>query len=190
MTTVSEKLSTEPKKEIALPTFETEYVDNEQHKYEWRDGQVEQEAYLNRTQLYLVNNVLRKFREVDISLSGSLMGAADCYFSAIPSYRRPNLAYLTQQQIYYPEEAPEAPSFIVEVVHSTNTSEWNDQKALEYLEGGVQTVWYIYPDQKQVWVYTHPKRVTICHEGDVCSADPAITGFSINVDEIFSKELP
>ena len=115
------------------------------------------------------------------------MGEADCFFSAIGSYRRPDAAYLTPDQINYPETADEAPAFVIEVSSPANSDEQNIAKMLEYFKAGVALVWYVYPHVEQVWVYTSPKDVTICHQGDVCHADPTVPGFSISVSEIFDK---
>ncbi|MGB3776930.1 MAG: Uma2 family endonuclease [Tunicatimonas sp.] len=195
MTTVAEKPSRKNKKAerkaISLEAFKKKYLEKITYKYEWKDGQVEKEEYMKASERYIINNIVTKYNTLsDYQEGNRIMGEADCYLSAIGAYRRPDAAYLTKEQINYPETASEAPALVIEVSSPSNSSEQNINKMLEYFEAGTRVVWYIYPEQKQVWVYTNPKEVTICHEGDVCSADPAISGFSINVSDLFSRSMP
>ena len=192
MATVTEKprrsAKKAAKKSISLEAFQNRYLDKTTFKYEWNNGQVEKEEYMKADERYIVNNIVRKHMQTESFRQGnSIMGEADCYLSAIGAYRRPDAAYLTKEQINHPEDADEAPALVIEVASPSNSGEQNIAKMLEYFEAGTQVVWYIYPAAKQVWVYTNPKEVTICHEGDVCSAAPAIPELSMNVDEIFSR---
>ena len=184
MTTVAEK-------PISLADFEANYLDEERCKYEWVNGEVIREECITRAELIIIDNILRSHYETEDSRCGNrIMAEADCYLSSIPSYRRPDAAYLSPAQINYPETAEEAPALVIEVSSPSNSGGRNIAKMLEYFKAGTRVVWYIYPEQKQVWVYTDPKEVTICHEGDVCSADPAIPGFSMNVSDVFSRPVP
>lgn len=192
MITVSEKprrlAKKAAKKAISLEAFQRKYLDKTTFKYEWNNGQVEKEDYMKANERYIINNIVRKHMNTESFRDGnSIMGEADCYLSTIGTYRRPDAAYLSSAQINYPETAPEAPALVIEVSSPSNSSEQNINKMLEYFSAGTRVVWYIYPKQKQVWVYTDPKEVTICHEGDVCSAEPAIPGFTMNVSDVFLR---
>ena len=195
MTTVSEKPRRSPKKAkgktISLEAFKRKYLDKTTFKYEWNNGRVEREEYMKATERYIINNMVTKFNTLPNYQEGyRIMGEVDCYLSALGTYRRLDAAYLSQAQINYPETAQEAPALVIEVSSPSNSGGQNIAKMLEYFKAGTQVVWYIYPEQKQVWVYTDPKEVAICHEGDVCSADPAIPGFSMNVSDVFSRPVP
>ena len=192
MATVAEKPGKKAqkveKKTISLAAFEKKYLEKTTYKYEWKNGQVEKEEFMKASERYIINNIIRKHIQTESYRQGnSIMGEADCFFSTIASYRRPDAAYLTPDQINYPETADEAPALVIEVSSPSNSSEQNIEKMLEYFEAGVKVVWYIYPYIEQVWVYTDPKEVTICHQNDICHADPAVPGFSISVNEMFSK---
>ena len=183
-----EKVKKGEKKAVSLATFKKKYLEKTTYKYEWKNGQVEKEEYMKASERYIIDNIVTKFNTLpDYQEGNRIMGEADCYFSSLGAYRRPDAAYLTQDQINYPEEAAEAPALVIEVSSPSNSDEQNIEKMLEYFEAGVKIVWYVYPHIKQVWIYTDPKEVTICHQNDLCYADPAIPGFSIGVDEIFSK---
>ena len=189
MTTVAEKPNKKiEKKAISLEAFQRKYLDKTTYKYEWNNGKVEKENYMKANEHYIINNIIRAHAKTENFREGnSIMGEADCYLSALGTYRRPDAAYLTPAQINFPETAEEAPALVIEVSSPSNSGGQNIAKMLEYFKAGTQVVWYIYPEQQQVWVYTDPKEVTICHEGDVCSADPAISGFRMNVSDVFSR---
>ena len=195
MTTVAEKPSRKNKKAerkaISLEAFQRKYLDKTTFKYEWNNGRVEKEEYIKANERYIINNIIREHMKTASFREGnSIMGEADCYLSALGTYRRPDAAYLSPAQINFPETAEEAPALVIEVSSPSNSGGQNIAKMLEYFKAGTQVVWYIYPEQKQVWVYIDPKEVTICHEGDVCSADPAIPRFSMNVSDVFSRPVP
>ncbi|MEM6846343.1 MAG: Uma2 family endonuclease [Bacteroidota bacterium] len=86
-----------------------------------------------------------------------------------------------------PEEAPEAPALVVEVVSPSNTDLQNKLKMREYLDARVQMVWFIYPNVEQVWSHISPTDVKIHQKDDVCNAQPIIEWFQISVDEIFTR---
>jgi Uma2 family endonuclease len=192
MTTVAAKPDKRRKeaqrKAVSLEAFKKKYLDKTTYKYEWNNGQVEKEEYMKANERYIINNIVTKYNTLpDYQEGNRIMGEADCYLSTLSAYRRPDAAYLTSAQINYPETAAEAPALVIEVSSPSNSGEQDIAKMLEYFGAGTQVVWYIYPEQKQVWVYTDPKEVTICHEGDVCSAEPAISGFSMNARDVFLR---
>lgn len=192
MITVTEKPSRKGKKAerkaVSLEAFKKKYLEKTTYKYEWKNGQIEKEEYTQASERYIIDNIIRKHMKTESFRQGnSIMGEADCYFSILSTYRRPDAAYLTKDQIKNPEEAAEAPALVIEVSSPSNSDEQNKEKMLEYLEAGVQMVWYIYPHIKQVWIHTSPKEVTVCYENDVCQADPVVPGFSVTIDEIFNK---
>ena len=175
-------------KTISLETFEKNYLEKTAYKYEWKNGRIIKEEYMKANERYIINNIIRQHIQTENFQQGnSIMAEADCYFSALGAYRRPDAAYFTPDQINFPETAKEAPAFVIEVSSPSNSGEHNIEKMLEYFSAGASVVWYIYPNVKQVWIYTDPKEVTICHPGDTCQAAPAIPEFNISVDEIFSK---
>ncbi len=174
-------------KPIPLETFKKKYLERKTYKYEWKQGWVERKNYMKPDERYIIDNIITKFNTLpDYQERNRIMAEADCYFSTLQAYRRPDAAYLTREQIKHPDTAPEAPALVVEVSSPSNTDLTNKKKLLEYLDAGVQMVWYIYPQLKQVWIHTSPSSVTVCQEGDTCQADPAVPGLAISVQEIFA----
>ena len=191
MITAVKKPTRKAKKEkyISLATFEERYLESTVCKYEWKNGQIKQEEYMKSDERYIIDNIVSLFNTTTNYQSGSrIMGEADCYFSAIKSYRRPDAAHFTQNQIHHPEEAEEAPALVIEVSSPSNSDEHNKEKILEYLAVGVKMVWYIYPQIKQVWIHTGPKKITVCDQNDICDANSVVPGFRIKVKEIFERK--
>ena len=193
MITVSEKprplAKKAERKAISLDTFKSRYLPKTTFKYEWKNGRVEKEEFAKAAERYMINNVTTKFSTSSVYQEGCrMMGEVDCYLSTVNADRRPDAAYLSPAQINFPETAAEAPVLVIEVSSPSHSGGQNIAKMPEYFKAGNQVVWYIYPDRRQVWVYTDPETVTICRKGDLCSADPAIPEFSVRVDEIFSSK--
>ncbi len=175
------------RKPISLEAFQQRYLEKKTYKYEWKRGWVEKKAYMKPDERYIIDNIITKFNTLpDYQKKNRIMAEADCYFSTLEAYRRPDAAYLTHEQIKHPDTAPEAPALVIEVSSPSNSDLKNKKKILEYLAAGVQMVWYIYPQIKQVWIHTSPASVVVCQEGDTCSADPVVPGFRILVEEIFT----
>lgn len=148
---------------------------------------MEKEDYTKPDERYIIDNIITKFNTLpDYQKQNRIMAEADCYFSGLEAYRRPDAAYLTREQIRYPNTAPEAPALVIEVSSPSNSDLRNKKKILEYLAAGVQMVWYIYPQIRQVWIHTSPSSVTICREDAVCQADPVVPELRISVPEIFA----
>ncbi len=133
MTTVAEKPSRKNKKAerkaISLEAFKKKYLEKITYKYEWKDGQVEKEEYMKASERYIINNIVTKYNTLsDYQEGNRIMGEADCYLSAIGAYRRPDAAYLTKEQINYPETASEAPALVIEVSSPSNSERTKHQQ--------------------------------------------------------------
>ncbi len=173
---------------ISLETFKERYLEKNRYKYEWKNGTVEKDEFMKIDERYIIDNIITKFNTLPIYQQGDrVMAEADCYFSQLKAYRRPDAAYFTKQQIRHPEEAPEAPALVVEVVSPSNTDLQNKLKMREYLDAGVKMVWFIYPNVEQVWSHTSPTDVKIYQKDDTCDARSVIKGFQISVKEIFTR---
>ncbi|MCY7356267.1 MAG: Uma2 family endonuclease, partial [Rudanella sp.] len=74
------------------------------------------------------------------------------------TYRRPDAAFLTKNQIDGSENEVKyaIPSFVIEVISPNDRVKYLEEKLQEYFDAGVQIVWHIFPNTKQVWVYTDP----------------------------------
>lgn len=157
-------------------------------KYEWNNGIIEVDYAVKIEVRYILDNIIRKFVQTASFQDGnSLMAEADCTFTSLGTLRRPDACYLTKEQIRNPQQAPEAPAFVIELVSPSNRGGSMEKKMTEYFKAGSQVVWHIFPEIEQVWVFTSPKTVKICTDQDSCSAAPAVPELELTVDEIFKK---
>ena len=97
--------------------------------------------------------------------------------------RRPDVAYFSDEQIQS-EDGESVPAFCIEVISPTDESGKVEAKRIEYFKAGVQVLWHVFPENREVCVYTSRKTVQICAEDDLCSAQPVLDNFSISVNEL------
>ncbi|WKN40512.1 Uma2 family endonuclease [Tunicatimonas pelagia] len=173
---------------ISLEAFKKQYLEKTRYKYEWKDGKVEKDEFMKVGERYIIDNIITKFNTLSVYQQGNrIMAEADCYFSELKAYRRPDAAYFTKQQVRHPEEAPDAPALVIEVVSPSNTDLQNKLKMQEYLDAGVQMVWFIYPNVEQVWSHTSPTDVKVYQQDDKCDASSVVKGFQISAKEVFKR---
>ena len=157
-------------------------------KFEWAKGEIVTEYTMKREERYIIDNIVTQFNliEKEYKAGNRIMAEADVQLSSVSSYRRPDACYLTREQIKHPATAPEAPLFVIEITSPSNASEDILLKVKEYFLAGTQVVWIVYPELKQIYVYTGIKAVKICSDSDICSASPALTELEMTANEIFS----
>jgi Uma2 family endonuclease len=78
-----------------------------------------------------------------------------------------------------------APELTVEIVSPRDR--WQDirQKIEEYFAIGVQRVWIVEPDNRDVLIYSSSTEIRKFGEGDILTGEGALEGFSILVAELF-----
>jgi Uma2 family endonuclease len=180
-------------KPISWVAFQRKYLTREdQYKYEWVDGAVVKTIRgMDKSQLYIQFNLQEFFRNLknQKNTSGELIAEPDLFF--LTNHRRPDIAWLTEQQIYALADptAYEVPRFVIEVVSTNDNINKVKAKMINYGDAGVEVVWQIFPAHRQVDVYTGPllHHMTVCKGADVCSAAPALPDFQLTVDAIFYK---
>ena len=79
------------------------------------------------------------------------------------------------------------PDLAVEVISKSNTSEEMDRKLRDYLEASVRLVWYVYPDQREVHVYSSRAQATVFGEQETVTGGTLLPGFSLSLKELFAE---
>ncbi len=179
---------------IKWQEFEKRYLSREDgYKYEWLYGRVEKTEYtMNPTQLYIQRNLTALFRSFLNAgkVHGELLAEPDLFF-AHELHRRPDLAWLTNAQIdnLTNEGAIEIPAFVIEVISTHDAAQRIVDKMRHYRAAGVQVVWLIYPNQKEVHVYggQNLENMTVCTGEKICSAAPVLPALAFPVSDIFKK---
>lgn len=110
---------------------------------------------------------------------------------AIGRVRGPDVAFVAWDRLPDGRE-PEAPvpelvpNLAVEVVSPGNTKREMDEKLIDYFRSGVDLVWYVYPDRKQVEVFTGPKAKIVLSESDALDGGAVLPGFSVRLLDLFA----
>ena len=171
---------------IALPaTFEEflRFEPTDGFKYEWNDGELIKSSGMKRRHLRIIQALNLCFDKTKAKTErGQLICEQDVMLTGI-QMRRPDVAYFSDEQIQSEDGEP-VPAFCIEVVLPTDESEKVEAKRIEYFKAGVQVVWHIFPENREVYVYTSRKTVQICFEDDLCSAQPVLNDFSISVNDL------
>jgi Uma2 family endonuclease len=156
-------------------------------KYEWNKGVIEiNEVSMTLKEQYIVKNINRAFSRTMAYANGDgIFAEVDCDLTD-EQMRRPDLMYLTDEQIRLGRiKSHVIPSFVMEVISPNDQDRKMEQKLDEFFAAGVLCVWYIRPESQRVSVYTSPTSVRICAGEEVCSAIPALE-FAMQADEIFA----
>jgi Uma2 family endonuclease len=82
------------------------------------------------------------------------------------------------------------PNLAVEVISTHDLAEDSLQKIGEYFQAGVQLVWVVYPEQRQVYVYESPTQVRILATDDILDGGTVLTGFQLPLASLFDPIAP
>lgn len=177
------------KRYVSWREFVRRYLSREDgFKYEWNNGEIEKTPRtMNINQLYVLENLqvaIEKLRADNPQL-GKLYAETDILFSE-DRHRRPDIAYLTIEQVRAAKnDVQPVPVWVLEVISPSDNINRVVRKVNEYFRAGVRMVWHIFPDDREVHVYETPKRINICRDEDICSAEPVVPGFMLEAREIF-----
>lgn len=193
-TSAAKKTQQEPhkKKRISWEAFQKKYLTREDsYKYEWLNGIVEKTPYsMDKSQLYILRNLLDFFMKLKFKgkISGQLIPEADLFF--LENHRRPDICWLTDEQINrLAENEYEVPAFVIEVISNKDMMNKVVQKMQDYRAAEVKVVWHILPVHEEVHVYTgkHLQKMEVCTRDMECTAAPALPEFVIPAKDVFNK---
>jgi Uma2 family endonuclease len=90
--------------------------------------------------------------------------------------------------IHRPAPVPAlVPNLAVEVLSRSNTPGEMAIKYGEYFSAGVQLVWEINPEARQVVVYTSPTQSRTLSSGDTLDGGTVLPGFTLALDVLFGE---
>jgi Uma2 family endonuclease len=78
-----------------------------------------------------------------------------------------------------------APDLAMEVISRGNTKKEMDRKLHDYFTAGTRLVWYVYPDAREVHVYTAPDSQQVVKEPESLSGGDVLPGFSLDLRDLF-----
>jgi Uma2 family endonuclease len=108
--------------------------------------------------------------------------------------RIPDVAFLSKEKFpggRFPRESAWtlAPDLAVEVISEGNTKKEMDEKLRDYFTAGARLVWYVYPQQRRVEVFTGPETKRIVKHDQTLDGGDVLPGLEIDLRELFA-ELP
>lgn len=129
---------------------------------------------------------------LDVYDLGSVLGADATLRLAPGLIRLPDVSFIAWER--FPnrtlpaEPMPDlVPDLAVEVMSASNTAAEMTRKLREYCTAGVQLIWYVYPEQRTVQVYTSPHDVRILQEDDILDGGTVLPGFQVTIRDWFAR---
>jgi Uma2 family endonuclease len=163
--------------------------DSDGWKYEWNNGRIENnEVNMTQRERGIVENIMFTFEQTAYrKRRDAILPETDCEFTELGVMRRPDLAYFTKEQVEASKRGENPiPLFVIELVSKHDKNLKRYEKINEYFRAGVQCVWYIYPEQYLVEVYSSPTEVRIIKDEIPCSAAPALPDFFLTPNQLFA----
>jgi Uma2 family endonuclease len=121
---------------------------------------------------------------------GILTGADGPHTLEDDQIRFPDVAFIPWDRIP-PDADPGTPmpdwipSFAVEVISPGNTRGEMQRKLKDYFAAGVALVWYVYPKERVVYVYTSEADCRTLTESDSLEGGLVLPGFQLSVRQLF-----
>lgn len=121
---------------------------------------------------------------------GILTGADGPYSLEEDQIRFPDVAFIKWEDIP-PDADPNTPmpdwkiSLAVEAISPGNTRGEMQRKLKDYFAAGVELVWYIYPIERVVRVYTSEEDCQTLTDADELDGGNVLPGFRVSVRELF-----
>tara|TARA_R110002096_G_scaffold316010_7_gene510331 strand:+ start:7971 stop:8405 length:435 start_codon:yes stop_codon:yes gene_type:complete len=134
----------------------------------------------------IVLNLLDRFRETEAFANGDrLISGTDCALDSEEKVLRPTLSYFTLDQIRASETRSPVPTWIVDVASPTDRFYLMEDKVTEYFQNGVQVAWEVFAPFERVRIFRPVQETLELTGDDLCDAEPALSGLSISVADIF-----
>lgn len=171
-------------------TAVTELALDTDKDYEVVDGQMEEKmagAMHGRT-------IMRLGARLQIHVEEHNLGdlfSPDTTFQIGRNERLPDLAFVAAARI--PEGGvPEgkweiAPDLAIEVVSPNDLWKKVNRKVREYFAAGVRQVWLVSTDEREVYIYDAPAKITVLTENDELASETLLPGFHCRVGDIFGQ---
>ncbi len=158
-------------------------------KYEWNDGILEKRAMIKPEEFPLVRNLKQALRQTtSFQAGGDFYTEFGCRTTE-KQVRVPDISFYTADEITLAAHSPTVPRFVAEIISTHDAGERTLLKVHEYLRAGVEVVWHIYPQLRQIWIFRDTRHITVCSEAMLCSAAPVIPDLHITVNDIFANVL-
>jgi Uma2 family endonuclease len=146
-------------------------------------------AYESYLAMYLGHLLTQFVREHDL---GVTLGADGLLRLAPGLVRIPDVAFISWQRLPGRRISREsiwdlAPDVAIEIISKGNTPQEMSRKLAEYFTAGGRQVWYVYPDRREVQVYTAPDACTTFTAPQTLVAADPLAGFRLDLQAFFAE---
>lgn len=122
---------------------------------------------------------------------GFVLGEQALLRLTVGRVRAPDVSFIKADQVpcgEFPDEpiAGLTPTLAVEVMSPGNTKREMERKLDEYFASGAEAMWYVYPDRREVDVYSRRHDIRTLKAVDSLDGGSVLPGFSVSVSELFS----
>ncbi len=120
-----------------------------------------------------------------------LAGEAGVYTQRNPDrVRGADVAFISRKRLpHRPKQVflEVAPELVVEILSPTDRWDQVRQKIEEYFSIGVERVWIVEPDKRDVLVYRSSLEATAVREGETLTGEGVLEGFALAVADLFAE---
>ena len=101
-------------------------------------------------QLQIVENILAFFDELKMlkNIKGRMHEEVDTFFDT--HHRRPDICFISTEQLKKIQTEAPVPSFVVEIISTTDRINRVNRKVDDYFNAGVKVLWHVFPESKKV----------------------------------------
>ena len=186
-----ERILTRPALGTATPADVLRLCDGEPKRLcELVDGVLVEKAMGQRESRLAFWLGVRLAKYVEDHRSGILIGADGPHHLTEDQVRFPDVSFISWDNI--PPDADPAtpmpdwvPSLAVEVISPGNTRGEMTRKLKDYFVAGVALVWYVYPKERVVHVYTSEAECRTLTEDDFLEGGSVLPDFQLSVRQLF-----
>ena len=129
---------------------------------------------------------------VKLNKLGGVYGP-DATFQIGQNERLPDVSFISAARIPPEGETEEkwhlAPDLAVEVISPSESWAKVNRKLREYFTAGVQQVWLVSLELREVHVYDSPKALTVLGEEDALVSEALLPGFRLRISELFQQPV-
>jgi Uma2 family endonuclease len=108
--------------------------------------------------------------------------------------RRPDVSFVSDARWPFRRRVPDVPvwdlvpDLAIEVVSPSNSANEVQRKIHEYFKAGVSRVWVVYPEEREVYVYSSPKQIQVLQVGEDLDGGELLPGFRLPLAALFEDE--
>jgi len=169
-----------------------EIHDHEDRLYELVDGVLVEKtvgAYESCLAMLLARLVGNFVEANDL---GIVLGADGAMRLAPGLVRIPDVSFISWQRLperKIPREAfwSLAPDLACEVISQGNTQEEMQRKLHDYFDAGVERVWYVYPTEQEVHVFSSAADCVVLDQRQTLEGGDLLPGFSVPLERLFAE---